>query len=333
MNGKLVYYFGGDKAEGSLFGKLSFQASERVNLFGDVQFRLIDYRIAGIDNDLRDITQQHSYFFFNPKLGAYVDLNDASHAYLSFGIGNREPNRSTLVDANPALPAPAAETLYNAEAGYKFRGKKFSVNANVYYMHYRDQLVLTGKINDVGDPVMENVPNSYRSGIEMQFGFIFTKSLRWDLNGTFSLNKIIGFTEYVDNWDDYPNQVVADLGTTDIAFSPNILAGSRLQWEPVHWLDLALFSKYVGKQYIDNTSSDDRTLDPYLVNDLVISCDLRIKSLEKFSLSLKINNLFNAEYETNAWVYRYYSEGSYGKYDGYFPQAGINFLVGVDLKF
>jgi iron complex outermembrane receptor protein len=200
-------------------------------------------------------------------------------------------------------------------------------------MHYHNQLVLTGKINDVGDPVMENVPSSYRSGIEMQFGFIFTKSLKWDLNGTFSLNKIIGFTEYVDNWDDYPNQVVADLGTTDIAFSPNIIAGSSLQWEPVKGLSTAVFSKFVGKQYIDNTSSNDRALDPYFVNDLLISYEFTLRSVEKFSLSLKINNLFNAEYETNAWVYRYYSEGSYGVYDGYFPQAGINFLIGVDLKF
>lgn len=322
-----------DKAEESIFGKITFQATENLSIFADMQCRFINYRIEGIDNDLRDISQKHNYFFLNPKLGAYYKISAHNDLYLSFGVGNREPNRSTLVDANPNLPVPKAETLYNVEAGYKFRGKWISADANVYGMYYQDQLVLTGKINDVGDPVMENVPQSYRTGLEIQLGFLFAKSLKWHLNGTLSMNKIIGFTEYVDNWDDYPNQIINDLGTTDIAFSPNIVAGSILQWEPVSNLTVSLFSKFVGKQYIDNTSSDERVLDSYFVNDFLIAYDFKIKSMEKFGLSLKINNLSNAEYETNAWVYRYYSEGTYSVYDGYFPQAGINFLVGVDFRF
>ena len=152
-------------------------------------------------------------------------------------------------------------------------------------------------------------------------------------NGTFSINKILNFTEYVDNADDWPNQISNHPGKTDIAFAPTIIAGSILSWEPFKRFEISLYSKYVGKQYIDNTSSDERKLNAYFINDLLIRYNINIKSLKEFGISLKINNLTNRMYESNAWVYRYYSEGSYGVYDGYFPQAGINFLLGIDLKF
>jgi len=126
---------------------------------------------------------------------------------------------------------------------------------------------------------------------------------------------------------------VNDLGKTDIAFSPALVAASILRWTPMKNLEISLYSKYVGKQYIDNTSSDERVLDPYFVNDILISYYFTFKTLKRLGINLKVNNLTNAKYETNAWVYRYYSEGSYGVYDGYFPQAGINFLFGLDLKF
>jgi iron complex outermembrane receptor protein len=185
----------------------------------------------------------------------------------------------------------------------------------------------------VGDPVMQNVPKSYRAGLELSLGFQLIKNLTWNLNGNFSTNKILDFTEFVDNWDDYPNQVENYLGSTDIAFSPSVVAGSIVQWEPLDNLQLSLFSKFVGKQHIDNTSSDDRSLDPYFTNDILVSYTHSFKTMKMLGFSLKINNVTNAMYESNAWVYRYYTEGSYGKYDGYFPQAGINFLVGVDFKF
>jgi len=323
----------GDKAEGNLFAKITYQATDQISLYGDLQYRMINYRLKGIDNDLRDISQDHRYNFFNPKVGIYVHFDDLNKAYITVGIGNREPNRSTLIDANPAKPLPEAEILYNAEAGYKFNRGNFSASANYYFMYYRNQLVLTGKINDVGDPVMENVPQSYRTGIELEGSIRFGEQVTWNLNGTFSSNKIIDFTEYVDNWDEWPAQNVHSLGTTDIAFSPSIVAGSIFRWEPLQSLSFSLISKYVGKQYFDNTSSNERALDPYFVNDFLVLYEFKVKSLEKLGLSLKINNLFNAEYETNAWVYRYYSEGTYGMYDGYFPQAGIHFMVGAELRF
>ncbi|MBW6460297.1 MAG: TonB-dependent receptor [Bacteroidales bacterium] len=323
----------GEKADANLFVKLNYRIGEKINAYGDLQYRFIDYRIEGIDNDLRDISQGHRYHFFNPKFGLLYEMNDHSQAYLSFGVGNREPNRSTLVDASPARPYPTAETLYNAEAGYRISGKKHLFQANIYYMYYRDQLVLTGKINDVGDPVMENVDRSYRAGIELSFGWHILKNLKWKANATLSSNKITDFVEYVDNWDEWPEQVVNEVGSTDIAFSPFLVAGSILAWEPVRNFEISLFSKYVGKQYIDNTASEERKLDPYFVNDLMFRYNMHFKTLKQLGFSLKINNITNTKYESNAWVYRYYSEGSYGVYDGYFPQAGIHFMVGVDLKF
>lgn len=323
----------GRKADGNIYLRANYQLLTFLNLYADVQYRYIDYRIDGIDNDLRDITQAHRYHFVNPKAGALFDLSGASQAYLSFAVANREPNRSTLIDANPELGIPKPERLYDLEAGYRFSHRRLSVEANGYYMRYNDQLVLTGRINDVGDPVMENVPDSYRLGLEIAFGWKVLNKLDWNINATVSSSKILDFTEYVDNWDDWPNQLVNDLGTTDIAFSPRIVAGSSITYEPLQGLAVNLLSRFVGKQYIDNTSSADRMLDPYFVNDLVIRYSFHPKFMKEIGLSLQVNNLFNAEYETNAWIYRYYTEGSYGVYDGYFPQAGIHFFGGIDLRF
>jgi iron complex outermembrane recepter protein len=323
----------GTKSDVNLYAKINYQVADKLNLYGDLQFRTIGYEIDGIDNDLRDISQEHVYNFFNPKLGAFLEIDDQNQAYVSLAVGNREPDRSALIDANPARPLPTSERLYNAEAGYKFRSRIFSAEANLYYMYYLDQLVLTGRINDVGDPVMENVAHSYRAGIELSAGIKLLKNLRWDINGTLSENKILNFTEYVDNWDEWPDQITNNLGITNIAFSPSFIANSIISWEPFKMFEISLFSKYVGKQYIDNTASNERKLDPYFINDFLVHYGLNFKSLKELGFSLKINNLTNTKYESNAWVYRYYTEGNYGVYDGYFPQAGINFLVGLDLKF
>jgi len=327
------YKSNSEKADFNLYGKVNWQLTGKLNLYGDVQMRRINYVIEGIDNDLRDISQSHIYTFFNPKVGVFIDLDEHNEAYLSLSTGNREPNRSTLIDANPALPSPTSERLYNLESGYKFNNRTFAASANLYYMYYLDQLVLTGKINDVGDPVMENVEQSYRAGIEVALAWKIIEQLRWDINATFSSNKVLNFTEYIDNWDTWPNQLSTELGKTNLAFSPPFTGNSILTWEPLDHFNISLFSKYVGKQYIDNTSSEERKLNPYFVNDLLLSYYIEFKLLKRLGFSVKINNITNTEYETNAWVYRYYYQGNYGYYDGYFPQAGINFLAGIDIKF
>ena len=206
-------------------------------------------------------------------------------------------------------------------------------------MDYRDQMVLTGEINDVGAPIMTNVPRSYRAGIEMEAGLHPLNRLHWDVNLTLSRNRIKGFTEYVDNWDywndpdNQPYQYSKDLGERDLSYSPSVIAGSRITYEIFKDLKVILQSRYVGKQYIDNTSSEDRIIDNYFVNDLTIHYNFNTKLVEEIGLSLQVNNLFNVEYETNAWIYRYYQGGEEYYTDGYFPQAGIHLFGGVTLKF
>ena len=323
----------GRKTDGNLYVKAGIHLSESVLLYADAQLRGIDYRIDGIDNDLRDIGQEHQWLFFNPKAGLSWVPGTQNKVYLSFGIAHREPNRSTLIDANPAKPMPAREILYDAEAGFSRQTGNLAAGINAFYMYYRDQLVLTGKINDVGDPVMENVPVSYRAGIEAAIGWQIARPLNWNLNATISLNKIKDFTEYIDDWDNWPEQIVNPLGTTDIAFSPGFTAGSVFTYTPWEFLDLELYSKYVGSQYTDNTSSDDRKLDPYFIHDFIIRFSKQFSNLKAFSLSLKVNNLFNTGYISNGWVYRYYTEGNYGKFDGFFPQAGRHLMAGLDFTF
>ena len=200
-------------------------------------------------------------------------------------------------------------------------------------MKYRDQLVLTGKINNVGDPILVNVPNSYRTGIELSGGIQIVKSLRWDMNLTLSRNKIKDFVAYTDNWDTWPEQKVDTLGTTDISFSPEIIGSSILTWEPVKSLQISLQSKFVGRQFIDNTSNKNRSLDPYFIHDLKFYYTIRTGFIRQIDLMLSLNNIFNVEYESNAWVYRYYNENQEYEMNGYFPQAKFNFMAGLSLKF
>ncbi len=322
----------GLKNDLNLFVKDNFQLFEKLNLFADLQYRKIDYTINGIDDDLRDITQEQKFNFYNPKIGIFYQPAANHEMYLSFAKANREPNRTAYVDADPAGKQPVHETLNDWEFGYSYKSTVFSGNVNFYFMTYDNQLVLTGEINDVGSPIMVNTDESYRAGVELQYGIAFTRNLQWTANATFSQNKIKDFTEYVDNWDTW-GQEAFELGTTDIAFSPDIIANSQVLFQPVAGLNLAFITSYVGKQYIDNTSSDDRSLDPYLVNNLKIDYTIKAGPFDEMVLHLLVNNLFNEMYENNAWVYSYILGGERYKMDGYYPQAGRHFMAGVNIKF
>lgn len=322
----------GTKKDLNFFAKANYQTTNRLSLFADLQLRSINYEITGIDDDLRDIAQTHDFLFFNPKAGAFFDLHSNGSLYASMAIAHREPNRDNYTDADPSKPAPTAECLYDYEAGYHFDNQKIAFNANLYYMYYHNQLILTGQINDVGAAIMTNVPESYRTGMELSGLFKFNDRISLNVNAAFSNNKINNFVEWVDDWDNWGEQIVDSLGKTDLAFSPNMVAGAALIWSPFENFVASLNSKYVSKQYIDNTASDDRSLDSYLVNNLKISYSVKPKFVKELVLNLAINNLLNEEYETNAWVYRYYTEGTYGKMDGYFPQAGINLMAGLTIK-
>ena len=322
----------GKKQQYNLFYKLNYQVVDPLSIYADLQVRGVKYEIAGTHDDLRDISQKHDFTFFNPKLGAMYDFNTHNQMYFSFAVANREPTRSDYRDADEDHQ-PRPERLFDYELGHSYKSSRFMVNTNFYYMNYKDQLVLTGEINNVGAPIFTNVPESFRAGIEVQAGWKISEKLRWEVNGTFSKNKIRDFTEYVDNWS-YPyEQVTTDLGQVDISFSPEIITNSSLSYEPVKNLYLKLVSRYIGKQYIDNTSSNQRKLDAYFTNDIRINYSFSTNFIKEIGLYVMINNVLSETYEPNAWVYRYYYEGKEYSMDGYFPQAPVNFLAGVSLKF
>lgn len=322
----------GLKKDFNLFAKYNYELAENLNVFADFQYRKIDYTIDGTDDDLRDLSQEHHFEFFNPKVGIFYQMSEKQSLYANFARANREPNRDNYVDADPNGKKPTFETLNDFELGYKYNSKRFAFGANAYLMNYQNQLILTGEINDVGSAIMVNVDNSYRAGIELMSGIKLTNQLKWDANLTISQNKIKDFTEYVDDWDN-GGQIATKLGTTDLAFSPDLIFNSQLSWMVLKGLNISLQSFSVSKQYIDNSSNDDRKLDGYFLNNLKFTYNVPQKFAKDFNLHLMVNNLFDTKYENNAWIYSYVYEGQRFKMDGYFPQAGINFMAGLDIKF
>lgn len=324
----------GLKTDFNTYLKANYQLSN-LNLFADMQVRKVDYETIGVDNDLRAIDTGDDYTFFNPKVGATYTLNESSNVYASFAIGNREPVRNDFVDA-PGGVTPQHETLRNLEVGYRKFGQDFSFQANYYLMDYENQLVLTGELNDVGSNVRQNVPDSYRMGIELVGAYQFTNQLRWDANLTLSRNKIKNFTEvlynYGENFDEF-NIEETRFTDTDISFSPNIISGSRLTYSPLEGFEAAILSKYVGKQFLDNTSNDARSIDAYFINDLGLSYDFSIESVKNVNVSLLVNNVLDVEYSSNGYTFGY-AGGDYVVRENYFyPQAGRNFLLALNVRF
>lgn len=325
------YESDGTKTDFNIYAKFKYNFYNKLNAFIDLQERIINYEIDGIDDDLRDITQKHNFEFFNPKAGLYYQINDIHSSYINFGIANREPKRSNYTDAAPGQ-TPKHETLYNAELGYNYKTTTEFFSVNAYYMYYIDQLVLTGEINDVGGAIMTNVDESYRTGIEFSLGYSPFEKLKANANITLSRNKVKDFTEYVDNWDTW-GQESKNLGETDLSFSPNLIANASISYEIFKNFIAEYKINVVGRQYIDNTSNKDRSLDPYNVGDLKFSFSFKTKAIKQVNINLLINNILNHEYESNAWVYRYMYGGEEYAMDGYFPQAGINLLGGITLNF
>ncbi len=324
----------GLKNDINIYAKATWQVVKKLTLFADIQYRYVDYRMDGVLDDLRRIDQTHTFHFINPKAGIFYDFTKELNAYFSFGVGNREPSRNNYKDADPNR-IPMSERLYDYELGARFSRSVWMAGVNLYYMDYKNQLVLTGEINNVGEAIMVNVPKSYRAGIEVSAGVNLWKKVRWDIHGTFSLNQIKEFTEYVDDYDstwNFTGQTSRNLGNTNLSFSPGIVAGSILTYKPGKGLTCSLFSSYVGKQYIDNTSSDERSLHPYFVNNLRLAYSFKLKPFREIGISLMINNLFGERYETNAWIYRYNYANQPYHVNGYFPQALINYMAGITLK-
>lgn len=326
------YYEGeSDKTDFNIFGRGIYALNEKVNVFADLQFRNVDYQTAGIDNDLVSYDVDESFSFFNPKLGFNFLSSSQDEIYASFAVANKEPNRSDFIDALENAQ-PRHETLYDIEAGYKRNYSNYTFEANLYYMLYKDQLVPTGALNDVGAVLRTNVDDSYRAGIELQSNYRFTDKISLGLFGTFSQNKIRNFESILYDYTDGFEVVNTEHKDTDIAFSPSVVAGGMFNYQVVKGLEATLFGKYVGEQFLDNTSNDTRKLDDYFVSDLLIRYQFKSKYTEGISLSLKVNNIFDLAYSANGYTYSYIF-GDLITENFLFPQAGINFLAGIKVEF
>ncbi|WP_372757591.1 TonB-dependent receptor [Mariniflexile sp.] len=337
------YYNLGEKSDFNSYIKAEYTINSKWFAFADVQFRNVNYKANGLSSDLLNIDVEKTFNFFNPKAGLTFTIDNFNSIYGSLAIANREPNRDDLTK-NPVLPK--SERLYDFEFGYKLKNQNYYAIANLYYMNYKDQLVLTGDLDDVGDPIRENVDNSFRAGIELQAGYKLSNAFRIDANATFSQNKIKAFdyvvydTQYDPNTYDTVSYeaVTTTYEDTDISFSPSVIAGGTLSYSPIENLNLGFISKYVGKQYLDNTSSDSKSMDAYFVNNLSASYKFQPTWIKEIAFNLLVNNLFNTEYVSNGYTYSYYYRPQGSTDDAitenfYYPQATINFLAGVTLKF
>ena len=342
--GHVYYDNDATKVDRNVYVKFNYPYSKNINLYADLQKRFLDYSFIGFDEEGNNVEQTAEFDFFNPKFGFHYQIAENKSAYASFAVANKEPNRNDFVESSPNS-RPLHETLYDTELGYKLSSNNFKLGINAYYMIYENQLVLTGQINDVGAYTRTNIDYSERKGIEIEASYQFNDKLNWAGNATFSENKITNFTEYVDNWDTWGQERIL-YENTDISFSPDLIWASTFSYKLFDKLNAQFISKYVGDQYIDNTSSTDRMLDAYLVHNGRLSWNLNSRLFSSAKLTFQVNNLLNEKYANNAWVYRFTSEGwnptdsdpyvntnSEGGYDmaGYFPQAGRNFLVAISL--
>jgi iron complex outermembrane receptor protein len=321
----------GKKKDFNIFGKGLYRLSKKFSAFADIQFRNVNYAFVGYDNNLINVDQKVILNFMNPKAGLNFEFNDNNSVYASFSIGNKEPNRDDYVQSS-VNSRPKSENLQDIEFGFKNSGlnKRFSINC--FYMNYKNQLVLTGEINDVGEYNRTNIAKSYRAGIEFDGTLRIIKSIVLSVNAAYSLNKIKDFNEYIDVWDD-GSQTLNSYKETDIAFSPSIIAGGNLNYSPIKNLDINFASKYVGEQFLDNTSNKNRIISPFTVTDFRISYNIKTKFIKEIGINFMINNLFNTKYQSNGWTYSYIYGGESHTDNYYYPQAMRNFMVGLNFKF
>ena len=312
----------GNKDDVNFYTKASYNVTDKLNLFTDLQYRMVFYEATSFRFD--DVND--TFRFFNPKAGLNYQLDEKNAFYGYFGIANKEPRRDDYESG-----AIKPERLFDYELGWKYNTKKVKLYANAFYMQYNDQLVMTGALNDVGSPIFTNSGESYRLGLEVESTIALTDKLILNPNITLSQNKNEDFYFQRDG-------VIQDLGNTNIAYSPSIIAGNRFSYLPIKGLQLSLLSKFVGEQYMGNIDSDVSKLDSYFINDFNASYDWQInKGIKSIVFSALVNNVFDVKYESNGYFYTYDDDSSgstitYGG-AGYYPQAGINFLLGMSLKF
>ncbi|MDP4238471.1 MAG: TonB-dependent receptor [Bacteroidota bacterium] len=337
------------KLDANIYLKANYELTSKLNVYADLQYRMVNYTLSGRNDQWDDaigamqILDVNKHFnFFNPKVGAYYRPTIHNDWYASLAIANREPTRTNYTDGTSAT-WPTSERLYDGEVGYKYHNDIYSFGVNGYFMYYHNQLILTGKIDDMGEMLTENIPTSYRLGIEFMGSVKPVDWLRWDASVTVSHNRVINYTEYANIYDNdqdwnWVGQKQNIVGSAPIAFSPEMLANSMITFIRGNF-EAGFQSQYVGKQYVDNTGSNDRSLNAYFINSLRLSYSIPVKGIRGIVLSALVNNIFNEQYSSNAYVWDSYyfrdSSTPSTRYNDirYFPQAGRNFLASVTLKF
>lgn len=323
------------------FVKVQYAATEKFTIYGDAQLRVVSYFMNGFRKN-PTLNPAETYTFFNPKMGFNYMLREnkknTQRIYASLAVAHKEPNRNDFEASPTNLPKP--EQLLNVEAGYEVKIKKWSALANFYLMNYKDQLVLNGQINDVGAYTRINVPKSYRAGLELVSALRAKPWLTVSGNITFSQNKIKNFDEYIDDYDNGGQKVVAH-SNTNIAFSPNVIAAADLGFKPflqsryaaLRTLECNILGKHVGRQYLDNTSDKNRSITDYTLMDLRASYELPIKKHSTLVFTFAVYNMLNKQYENNGYNFNYISGGATSVNNYYYPQAGRYFLAGISFRF
>jgi iron complex outermembrane receptor protein len=294
------------KTDGNIFAKANYQFTEKLSFYGDLQYRNVKYKANSAETGLVD----DNFNFFNPKAGLNYEINQKSTLYFSYARANREPNRTDYEGGN-AKP----EKLNDFELGWRFNSEKFQLTSNVYYMGYKDQLILTGRLDDVGSPIRANSEKSYRLGFEVDATVKLSEKFILRPNFTLSSNKNVDLAVDGQNY-----------GTTDIAYSPSVIAGNIIVYSPIQSVHISLLQKYVGEQYMNNIELPAAKLADYFVNDLNVSYEIKPKSIFKsIMITALVNNILDKKYVSNGYMWDVYPY--------YYPQAGINFLAGLTLKF
>ena len=318
------------KTDFNIFGRAEYHIG-KVLFYGDLQYRHIYYSFLGFDAALNSAQQSAELDFFNPKAGITYEIDQHSNVYASIAVGNHEPNRSDYTGSSPQ-DRPKPENLTDLEVGYRYSQPAVSASINGFYMLYKNQLVLTGQLDTVGEAIRTNINDSYRAGIEASARVKIAEPLSWSVNATVSTNKVKNFPQYLQNYDT-GNVDITQYKKTDIAYSPDFVGSSVISYRPIKNAEIAFISKYVSRQYLDNTSTVSRSLDAYFVHDVRLNYNFSIKGIKNVGVGLLVNNVFSKKYQSDGATYPDIEGGKVVNYNYFFPQAPINFLASLNLRF
>ena len=334
----------GIKNDGNIYVKADYQLANGLNMYADMQYRHITYQIQGTNDKWNSVTNDglqrldidEKFGFFNPKVGLSWQMDKNQRLFGSFSVAHKEPTRNNYTDGK-ILEHPKQERLLDYELGYTYANSWLNLGANLYYMDYKDQLVLTGELNEIGEPMAANMPDSYRMGVELMAGIRTDFGFSWDVNATWSRNRIQNFTEILyENEEAGGDRLEIHHGDTPIAFSPDFVLNNCFGYEYKNF-EVSLQSQYVGKQYMSNACQEDHVLDAYFVSNLNFAYSFKLPFVKSAKVGLTVYNLFNEEYENNGYAGSgfYYEDGKKIRYNyaGYAAQAGTNVLGHLSLSF